>query len=164
LATCLPGFQTNIRRDLTVDGPARRAGMSPRNIARLFRQDVGKTSARHIEDLRLEVARRQLELTVLSLEEVADASGFASAESLRRMFRRRLELHLANTERRSGDVALRDLTLPFFLCVFLARIVFWQKSWVYRVLMLYQQKSLSPRMKKCRRARWIEQESIVAIY
>jgi hypothetical protein len=74
------------------------------------------------------------------------------------------ELHLANTQRRSGDVALRNPTLPFFLCVFLARIVFWQKSWVYRVLMLYQQKSLSPRMKKCRRARWIEQESIVAPY
>ena len=46
----------------------------------------------HIEDLRLEAARRQLELTALSLEEVADASGFASAETLRRVFKRRLRI------------------------------------------------------------------------
>ena len=75
-----------------------------------------------------------------------------------------LVLHLVNTERLSDDVALSNLILLFFLCVFLAIIVFWQKSWVYRLLTLYQQKSLSPRLKKCRRASWIEQESIVAIY
>jgi transcriptional regulator GlxA family with amidase domain len=80
----------NLRRDLTVDLLARRAAMSPRNFARLFQQELGKTPARHIEDLRLEAARRQLELTALSLEEVADASGFAGAETLRRMFKRRL--------------------------------------------------------------------------
>jgi transcriptional regulator GlxA family with amidase domain len=80
----------NVRRNLTVDSLARRAAMSSRNFARLFQKDVGKTPAMHIEDLRLEVARRQLELTALSLEEVADASGFRSAETLRRVFRRRL--------------------------------------------------------------------------
>ena len=90
LGDLLAWLPDNIRGELTVDSLARRAAMSPRNFARLFQQDVGKTPARHIEDLRLEVARRQLELTTLSLEEVADASGFASAETLRRMFRRRL--------------------------------------------------------------------------
>jgi transcriptional regulator GlxA family with amidase domain len=64
--------------------------MSPRNFARLFRQEVGKTPGKHIEDLRLEAARRQLESTSLSLDEVADASGFASTEILRRVFKRRL--------------------------------------------------------------------------
>ena len=90
LGDLLAWLPDNIRRDLTVDSLARRAAMSPRNFARLFQQNVGKTPARHIEDLRLEAARRQLELTILSLEEVADASGFASSETLRRMFRRRL--------------------------------------------------------------------------
>lgn len=90
LGDLLAWLPDNVRGDLTVDSLARRAAMSPRNFARLFQQDVGKTPARHIEDLRLEVARRQLELTALSLEQVADASGFGSAETLRRMFRRRL--------------------------------------------------------------------------
>lgn len=150
----------HIRRDLTVDSLARRAAMSPRNFARLFRQDVGKTPARHIEDLRPEVTRRQLELTALSLEEVADASGFTSAETLRRMLGDAWELHLVNAKRLSDDVALSNLCSA----IFLAGIAFWQKSWVCYLLMLYQQKSSSAKLKKCRRASWIEQESIVAIY
>jgi transcriptional regulator GlxA family with amidase domain len=64
--------------------------MSPRNLARLFRQEVGKTPARHIEDLRLEAARRQIESTALTLEEVATSCGFTSAETLRRAFARRI--------------------------------------------------------------------------
>jgi len=51
----------HLRHDLSVDSLARRAAMSPRNFARLFKQELGKTPARHIEDLRLEAARRQLE-------------------------------------------------------------------------------------------------------
>jgi transcriptional regulator GlxA family with amidase domain len=90
LGDLLAWLPDNVRGELTVDSLARRAAMSPRNFARLFQEDVGKTPAKHIEDLRLEVARRQLELTALSLEEVADASGFASAETLRRVFKRRL--------------------------------------------------------------------------
>lgn len=76
------------------------------------------------------------------------------------------ELHLVNTERLSDDVALSNLLFLFYFSpfAFLARILFWQKSWVYRLFVLYQQKSSSPRLKKCRRASWIEQESIIAIY
>ncbi len=78
------------RRDLSIGMLARRAAMSPRNFARLFRQAVGKTPGKHIEDLRLEAARRQFESRPASLEEVAKASGFGSAEVLRRAFVRRL--------------------------------------------------------------------------
>jgi transcriptional regulator GlxA family with amidase domain len=64
--------------------------MSPRNFARLFRQEIGKTPGKHLEDLRLEAARRQLEATAARLEEVAKFSGFHSAEVLRRVFAGRL--------------------------------------------------------------------------
>jgi transcriptional regulator GlxA family with amidase domain len=80
----------NVRRDLSIPMLARRAAMSPRNFARLFTQTVGKTPGKHIEDLRLEIARRQLESRPSSLPEVAKASGFKSAEVLRRVFVRRL--------------------------------------------------------------------------
>jgi transcriptional regulator GlxA family with amidase domain len=79
----------NLRRDLSIDMLARRAAMSPRNFARLFKQEIGKTPGLHVEDLRLDAARRQLESTT-SLEEVARFSGFKSAEVLRRVFARRL--------------------------------------------------------------------------
>ena len=64
--------------------------MSPRNIARLFTQEIGKTPGKHVEDLRLVAARRQLESTAASLQEVAKFSGFKSAKVLRRVFARRL--------------------------------------------------------------------------
>jgi transcriptional regulator GlxA family with amidase domain len=80
----------NVRRDLSIAMLARRAAMSPRNFARMFSQAVGKTPGKHIEDLRLEVARRQLETRSSSLAEVARASGFKSAEVMRRTFMRRL--------------------------------------------------------------------------
>ena len=90
LVDLLAWLPDNIRRDLSVNKLARRAAMSPRNFARLFQQEVGKTPGKHIEDLRLEAARRRLESSSLSLDEVAEASGFASAEILRRVFGRRL--------------------------------------------------------------------------
>ena len=90
LGDLLAWLPDNIRRDLSVANLARRAAMSPRNFTRLFQQEVGKTPARYIEDLRLEAARRQIESTAMALEEVATSCGFASAEILRRAFARRL--------------------------------------------------------------------------
>ena len=92
LGDLLAWLPDNLRRDLSVDSLARRAAMSPRNFARLFKQEFGKTPAQHVEDLRLEAARRQLESTSRSVDEIADACGLASAEVLRRMFRRCLQV------------------------------------------------------------------------
>jgi len=90
LGDLLAWIADNIRRDLSIDVLARRAAMSPRNFARLFTQEIGRTPGMHVEDLRLEAARHQLESTAASLEEVAKFSGFKSAEVLRRAFARRL--------------------------------------------------------------------------
>jgi transcriptional regulator GlxA family with amidase domain len=92
LGDLLAWLPDHLRHNLSVNSLARRAAMSPRNFARLFRQELGKTPAKHIEDLRLEVARRQLESTSHSTDEIADSCGLGSAEVLRRMFRRRLQV------------------------------------------------------------------------
>lgn len=92
LGDLLGWLPDHLRRELSVEELARRAAMSPRNCARLFRQELGKTPGKHIEDLRLEAARRQLESTSRTVEQIADACGLASAEVLRRMFRRRLRV------------------------------------------------------------------------
>jgi transcriptional regulator GlxA family with amidase domain len=90
LRDLLAWMADSITQDLSVASLARRAAMSPRNFARVFMQETGATPARHVENLRLEAARRQLEVTSFNLEEVAAASGFKSAEILRRTFARRL--------------------------------------------------------------------------
>jgi transcriptional regulator GlxA family with amidase domain len=73
-------------RDLSVEALARRAGMSPRNFARRFRQATGQTPARYVRSVRLEAARRALEESDAPVEAVAEGSGFGTDESLRRAF------------------------------------------------------------------------------
>ena len=92
LGDLLAWLPDHLRQDLSVTSLARRAAMSTRNFARLFKQELGKTPAQHVEDLRLEAARRQLESTARSSDEIADACGLGSAEVLRRTFRRRLRV------------------------------------------------------------------------
>jgi transcriptional regulator GlxA family with amidase domain len=92
LGDVLSWLPDNIRRNLSIESLARRAAMSPRNFARMFHQEVGKTPARYIEDLRLEAARRQMESTAMTLKEIALSCGFTSAEILRRAFSRRLDV------------------------------------------------------------------------
>jgi transcriptional regulator GlxA family with amidase domain len=78
--------------DLSVEALARRAGMSPRHFARVFTREVGRTPARFVEESRVEHARRLLEEADDGIETVAAASGFGSAETLRRAFLRVLRV------------------------------------------------------------------------
>jgi transcriptional regulator GlxA family with amidase domain len=106
----------NLNQDLSVSKLARRVAMSPRNFARHFLHEVGKTPGRHVTDLRLEAARRNLGQGELSLSEVAKASGFGSVEVFRRLFtksfgippgRYRIQLNTASeTANREYDQSL----------------------------------------------------------
>jgi transcriptional regulator GlxA family with amidase domain len=76
--------------DLSVAALARRANMSERSFQRAFRREIGQTPAAYVEALRVEEARALLQDGAPSLEAVARATGFASAEVLRRVFQRRI--------------------------------------------------------------------------
>jgi transcriptional regulator GlxA family with amidase domain len=82
----------NLNQDLPVDKLAAKAGMSPRNFARVFLRDTGTTPARFVERLRVEAARRRLEESQDKLEKVANDCGFGSSQSLRRSFLRVLHV------------------------------------------------------------------------
>ncbi|MFF8604389.1 GlxA family transcriptional regulator [Streptomyces sp. NPDC015346] len=70
-------------------GPAlaRRAGVSARHLARLFREQIGATPAAYVERVRVEAARLLLEGGA-SVTGAAARSGLGSDESLRRAFAR----------------------------------------------------------------------------
>jgi transcriptional regulator GlxA family with amidase domain len=80
----------NLDSDLSVSALAKRANMSERSFTRAFRREVGQSPAAYVEALRIEHARALLEDGAPSLEAVAQAAGFASAEVLRRAFHRRV--------------------------------------------------------------------------
>jgi transcriptional regulator GlxA family with amidase domain len=76
--------------DHSVERLAARVAMSPRHFARVFRADVGCTPAAYVEQVRVEVGRRLLETTDLTIDEVAATAGFGTPETLRRAFARRV--------------------------------------------------------------------------
>jgi len=82
----------NLDKSLTVDRMAQRAGMSPRNFARVFSAKTGMTPATYVETLRLDRAREVLESGEDSMEQVAETSGFGSEDRMRRAFRRRFSV------------------------------------------------------------------------
>jgi transcriptional regulator GlxA family with amidase domain len=81
----------HLDKDLSVPVLASRTAMSPRNFHRVFTSTVGKSPARFVEELRVEAARRQIERTAKSLEEIAVHCGLGSADAMRRSFLRLLD-------------------------------------------------------------------------
>lgn len=69
---------------------AREAGLSARHLARLFRSETGMTPGQYLESVRLEAARALLEAGEDPVDTVAEAAGFGSAETMRRVFQQAL--------------------------------------------------------------------------
>ena len=72
--------------DLSTAALAARAGVSARQLTRLFDQHVGEPPATVVRRVRLEVASRLTATTDLPMSQVARRCGFSSAESLRQAF------------------------------------------------------------------------------
>jgi AraC family transcriptional activator FtrA len=88
LAATLDWAVSRLRSGLTVADLARRAGMSMRTFARRFVDETGTTPHRWLTHQRLIGAQRRLEGRNDSIDEVAEAVGFETAETLRFHFRR----------------------------------------------------------------------------
>lgn len=82
-AELLEWMLANLDADLSVDGLAAQAAMSPRSFARHFQQATGTTPHKWLTARRVDHARRLLETTDLPVDRVAQASGLGSAANLR---------------------------------------------------------------------------------
>lgn len=78
----------NLDDDLRVERLAARAGMSPRTFARLYGARTRSTTARAVETMRVEAAKRLLEDDRLLIKTIAARCGFKDYEGLRRAFLR----------------------------------------------------------------------------
>jgi transcriptional regulator GlxA family with amidase domain len=88
----------HLAEDLSVERLAERVAMSPRNFSRIFAKEVGLTPARFVERARVDAARRLLEESTASVEEIAGRCGFGTAETMRRSFLR--AVHVSPSEYR----------------------------------------------------------------
>lgn len=62
--------------------------VSERHLTRLFRRELGRTPGQYVEQVRIQAARALLESGDASVAAIARATGFGSAETLRRAFHR----------------------------------------------------------------------------
>jgi len=76
----------HVEKNLSVQMLAERVAMSLRNFERVFTRETGCTPARYVAQMRVESARRQLEDTDKSIEQIARSCGFVSADVMRRGF------------------------------------------------------------------------------
>lgn len=90
LATLAGWVTGNPAADHRIEKLAQRTNMSPRTLHRLFRETFGRSPAQWITSLRVECARRMLEQSERTLQEVAATSGLGSADAMRRIFLRQL--------------------------------------------------------------------------
>jgi len=73
----------------TIAQLAREAGMSPRNLTRVFRQATGITLKKFSQELKLEIAGQLFRNPDYGMDAVASLCGFTDARQLRRLWRRR---------------------------------------------------------------------------
>ncbi|WP_019867494.1 GlxA family transcriptional regulator [Methylovulum miyakonense] len=92
----------HLTEDLRVEILAERVCMSPRNFARHFLAETGMTPAKFVELARIDAARHYLGSTKLSIEAVAEKSGFIDPERMRRAFIRHLGINPQNYRDRFG--------------------------------------------------------------
>jgi transcriptional regulator GlxA family with amidase domain len=81
-------IRQNLRNPLTIDELAGVAKLSPRQFSRAFLAETGQSPARAVERLRLEAARFMIEEGRHSIKVVAQETGFAGRERMRRAFQR----------------------------------------------------------------------------
>ncbi len=77
---------THLDGDLSADVLAALAGVSERQLNRLFQRDLNQTPGRYVRQARVEAAAQLLASTTLTIPHVATKCGFRSAESFRQAF------------------------------------------------------------------------------
>jgi AraC family transcriptional activator FtrA len=90
LGTLLDEWSRRLDQPLTTESMAREAHMSPRTLLRAFQKHLGLSPYDWLLRERVFRARRLLERTDLTLEQIALRVGFPSAQTLRHHFRRLL--------------------------------------------------------------------------
>jgi transcriptional regulator GlxA family with amidase domain len=78
----------HLNADLSVEMLAERIGMSPRHFSRVCLREMEMSPGQFVDRLRVEAAQQMIDSSTKGLKEIADACGFGSADSMRRVFQR----------------------------------------------------------------------------
>jgi transcriptional regulator GlxA family with amidase domain len=88
IQSALAYARRNLHTPLTVAQLADAARLSPRQFSRAFHAETGQSPAKAVEHLRIEAARLMMEQTRHPIDTVAQQTGFADRDRMRRAFLR----------------------------------------------------------------------------
>ncbi|MFJ1455438.1 GlxA family transcriptional regulator [Nocardia sp. N2S4-5] len=95
----------HLAEDLSPGALAARAGLSTRQLARLFATHAGTTPARAVREARAEAAAHLIRRTALPMTAVARRCGFGSVQTLRAALRARYGMN-GDTMRKNTDIPM----------------------------------------------------------
>lgn len=105
ISPLLEWLQENVQENVSVSDLARMAAMSPRTLARRFRDTTGTTPLRWLVHQRVTRAQQLLASTDLPVEAIATRVGMGTATNLRQHFRAATGMTPADYRRRYQSVA-----------------------------------------------------------
>ncbi len=85
-----PWLIRHLAGELSIEHLAKHSHMSVRNFTRVFLKETGLTPAKFVEKLRIEVARKYLEDSDLTIDQIAEKCGLNGLVSMRRTFMRHM--------------------------------------------------------------------------
>lgn len=91
-------MQAHLGEEFQLETLADRLAVSPRTFIRRFNQATGKPPKQYFQKLRINEAKRLLESTPLSVDDITEKVGYLDVSSFRRLFKR--EVALSPTEYR----------------------------------------------------------------
>jgi transcriptional regulator GlxA family with amidase domain len=103
-----PWLLRHMAEELGVEHLAEHSNMSVRNFTRVFLKETGLTPAKFVEKLRVETARKYLEDSDLTMDEIAEKCGLGGMVSMRRTFIRHMMVSPSDY-RRSFRTSLHNI-------------------------------------------------------
>ena len=88
IASAQEWMHKNVARTFPLEEPARRVGMSVRNFVRRFKQATGDSPLNYVQKVRVAAAKRMLEGSHRSMQEISDAVGYQDLAFFRSLFQR----------------------------------------------------------------------------
>lgn len=90
----------NVRKSFDMSDAARAARMSQRTFIRRFKRAVGVGPLEYMQGIRIDLAKRLLETSDLTLDQILSRIGYADASAFRRLFKQRTSVSPAEYRKR----------------------------------------------------------------
>jgi len=85
-------LEENFSKGIEIDEVARHVRISPRHFKRRFKQATGHAPIQYLQLVRIEAAKKKLETTLATIDEITQYIGYEDSSTFRRLFRHHTNL------------------------------------------------------------------------